>query len=154
VAVTNASGTVTDRYRYDPYGDIVAHTGASSNPWRYTGAFLDEATGLYKMGLRYYDPDLGRWTQQDAIQNLMQPPQANRYVYVGCNPANFVDPTGTQALEACATGALGGIVGGAIRTIGVAVVFLTPVALPTVGGIAATLAIGCVVGVSLEFIFG
>jgi RHS repeat-associated protein len=107
VAVTNASGTVTDRYRYDPYGDTVAVTGASSNPWRYTGAFLDEATGLYKMGLRYYDPDLGRWTQQDAVQNLMQPPQANRYVYVGCNPANYVDPTGLSHCDASSTVAAG-----------------------------------------------
>jgi len=86
--------SVTDRYRYDPYGDTAAHTGASSNPWRYTGAFLDEANGFYKMGLRFYDPDLGRWTQQDALQNLLQPAQANRYAYVGCNPTNYTDPSG------------------------------------------------------------
>lgn len=59
------------------------------------------------MGLRYYDPDLGRWTQQDAIQNLLQPTQANRYAYVGCNPANYVDPTGLSHCDASSTVAAG-----------------------------------------------
>jgi RHS repeat-associated protein len=35
------------------------------NPWRYAGQYQDISTGLYKMGARYYQPELGRWTQRD-----------------------------------------------------------------------------------------
>lgn len=45
--------------------------------------------GLYKMGARYYQPELGRWTQQDPSGA-----EANVYLYVGGNPVNFVDPSG------------------------------------------------------------
>ncbi|MEJ1200443.1 RHS repeat-associated core domain-containing protein [Streptomyces sp. CCNWLW238] len=37
---------------------------AVPQPYRYTGAYADP-TGLYKMGHRYYDPTLGRFTQPD-----------------------------------------------------------------------------------------
>jgi YD repeat-containing protein len=39
VAVTNASGSVTNSYSYDPYGVTTESTfsGAVANPWRYTG---------------------------------------------------------------------------------------------------------------------
>jgi RHS repeat-associated protein len=64
---------------------------------RYVGADQD-GTGLYKMGARYYEPALGRFTQQDPIVDLLNPKQWNRYVYVGDDPVNFVDPTGTFSL--------------------------------------------------------
>jgi RHS repeat-associated protein len=63
------------------------------NPWRYTGQYQDTTTGLYKMGARYYQPELGRWTQQDP-SGL----DANAYLYVSGNPVNFVDPSGLAFL--------------------------------------------------------
>ena len=45
-------------------------------------------------GKRYYDPGLGRWTQQDPIDQPADLRQANRYVYVGQDPVNHVDPSG------------------------------------------------------------
>jgi hypothetical protein len=41
------------------------------------------------MGARYYQPELGRWTQPDPSGQ-----DANAYAYVGANPVNFVDPSG------------------------------------------------------------
>lgn len=39
-----------------------------------------------------YDPGAGRFTQADPYPaNLLGP---SRYAYAGCNPTNFVDPTG------------------------------------------------------------
>lgn len=99
LAVTADDGTVRNRYDYGPYGETTQScpTGdCKANPWRYTGEFQD-ATGLYKIGLRYYQPDLGRWTQRDPLirsVNPTQPPEANPYAYVGCNPINYTDPTG------------------------------------------------------------
>ncbi len=62
VAVTDASGNVTNSYTYDPYGVTTETTssGAVANQWRYTGQYQDASTGLYKMGARYYQPELGR----------------------------------------------------------------------------------------------
>jgi RHS repeat-associated protein len=92
VAVTNANGGVTNSYTYDPYG-VTTETKALLtnvfNPWRYAGQYQDVSTGLYKMGARYYQPELGRWTQRDP-SGL----DANAYAYVGGNPVNFTDPSG------------------------------------------------------------
>ncbi len=89
VAVTDASGNVTNSYTYDPYGLTTKTTssGAVANPWRYTGQYQDSATGLYKMGARYYQPELGRWSQQDPSGQ-----EAN--AYAGGKTVNFVDPSG------------------------------------------------------------
>jgi RHS repeat-associated protein len=92
VAVTSSSGSVTNSYSYDPFG-VTTETKATLtnvfNPWRYTGQYQDSSTGMYKMGARYYQPELGRWTQRDP-SGL----EANAYLYVGGNPVNFTDPTG------------------------------------------------------------
>ena len=47
--------SVTDAWRYDGWGQTVASTGSSTDPWRYRGA-LDlspTASPLYAMGARY-----------------------------------------------------------------------------------------------------
>ncbi|MGH3443218.1 MAG: RHS repeat-associated core domain-containing protein [Nitriliruptorales bacterium] len=111
VAVTDVTGTTVAEYDYDPFGNTILETGpqAAANPWRFTGAYLDP-TGLYKIGERYYDPLLGRWTQQDPIINLLDPRNWNRYAYVGNDPINYRDPSG---LSGCSgwdlVGALFGI---------------------------------------------
>jgi len=89
VALIDTGATVQDTYSYDPYGKVTAGTGNSvANPWQYTGGYYDSSTKLVKLGQRFYDPSLGRWTQRDPL------PKGNRYVYAGDNPTNFVDPTG------------------------------------------------------------
>jgi RHS repeat-associated protein len=49
------------------------------------------------MGQRYYDSSIGRWTQQDPLVSLVDPMQWNRYVYVGDDPVNYVDPSGMDS---------------------------------------------------------
>ncbi len=109
VAVANGNGGVTNSYTYDPFG-VTTETKATltnlSNPWRYTGQYFDIATEMYKMGARYYQPELGRWTQRDP-SGL----DANAYAYVGGNPVNFVDPTGLFSFGDLAKVAAGAIVG-------------------------------------------
>ena len=80
-ALTNASGAVTDRYEYDAFGNTTvvpvsavstasaepnAAVTATSNPFRYCGEYWDSETGTYYLRARYYNPALGRFTQQDA----------------------------------------------------------------------------------------
>lgn len=48
-------------------------------------------------GTRYYDPSVGRWTQQDAVAGSIGDPRTvNRYAYVGNDPVNLVDPEGLR----------------------------------------------------------
>jgi RHS repeat-associated protein len=87
---------VTNTYTYDPYGltTKVTFAGAVANPWRYTGQYQDTTTGLYKIGARYYQAELGRWTQPDP-SGLDQ----NAHLYVAGNPVNFTDPSGLYCLR-------------------------------------------------------
>jgi len=88
VGITDSIGKEVNGYVYDPFGQIVAQKEQSglNNPWKFAGGYLDSSTSLYKFGVRYYDPALGRWTQQDPV--------GAGYVYAGDNPVNAVDPSG------------------------------------------------------------
>jgi RHS repeat-associated protein len=101
VAVINESGsTVSNRYGYDPYGKSTSKSESVTNPWQFASGYLDP-TGLYKFGARYYDPNLGRWTQQDAVVRL-----AN-YTYASDSPVNSVDPTGAVTFGICLSASAG-----------------------------------------------
>jgi len=92
----NSAGSRVNTYRYDPYGQALpapTHSGGIDQPYRYTSGHLDTATGLYKLGIRFYDPTLGRFTQID-------PTGADpHYTYARNNPINYVDPGGDVAFE-------------------------------------------------------
>lgn len=65
---------------------------------RFNGTMRDEvlnAQDLYRFGERYYDPQIGRWTQRDRVNQATDLRQANRYAYVGGDPINALDPNGT-----------------------------------------------------------
>ncbi|WP_224348968.1 RHS repeat-associated core domain-containing protein [Streptomyces sp. A13(2022)] len=56
------------------------------------GAYADP-TGLYKMGHRYYDPSLGRFTQPDPSGQ-----EKNSYLYAAGDPINSSDSTGLWSI--------------------------------------------------------
>lgn len=113
--VTDGSGNVIDlvsgdgtavaaKYTYDPFGGHLTATGpanpsdltvAQSNIWGFASGMYDANTGLYRFGQRYYDPAVGRWTQQDSVTHLGDPTQGNAYGYAGDDPVNNTDPQGT-----------------------------------------------------------
>jgi RHS repeat-associated protein len=97
VGLVSEGGTLLRSYRYDPFGNLITdtdHTGSAPVDYnRFTGGFQDGA-GLYHFGMRYYDPRVGRWTQQDPIESPGDLQEENRYGYVGANPTNYIDPTG------------------------------------------------------------
>lgn len=65
------------------------------NVYRYNGKELDEATGLYDYGARYYDPAIARWTGVDPLADEFAPWSPYSYVYD--NPLIHTDPTGMAA---------------------------------------------------------
>ena len=111
VGLTDSSGNLvgTERYQYDPFGNLLTDPVSptlQSNIWRYTSGQFDSGTKLTKFGVRYDDPSVGRWTQQDPIGgSLFDPRSSNRYVYARCDPINVVDPSGRDALGCLLAGA-------------------------------------------------
>ncbi len=103
-AVTQEDGTVGVRYRYDPYGNERDTTGSLSNRLRFAGQYFD-SLGHYHMGTRLYLPAIGRWTQQDPLDQTGDLYEGNRYVYAGGDPVNLTDPTGTHIVEDAYEGA-------------------------------------------------
>ena len=93
VGLTNSLGELVATYSYEPFGKLKSSTGTIANPYRWLGGlgvYHDTATGLFKMGTRYYDPDLGRFTQVDPVEGG----SANAYDYAGQDPLNNVDLDG------------------------------------------------------------
>ncbi len=86
IALTDGTGAVVNTYKYDPYGNLTTSTGSVANPWMFTGAYYDSATHYYKVGGRFYDPSIGRWTQPDSA--------GSGYDYAGDDPVSGIDPMG------------------------------------------------------------
>lgn len=106
-ALTDSTGATAATYTYEPFGKLKSSTGAIANAYRWlggAGVYFDSATGLYKMGTRYYDPSLGRFTQRDPIAGS----SFNAYDYAGQDPINRQDcngesPYAAAAIVACIT---------------------------------------------------
>ena len=60
------SGTVTHKYDYDAFGVEKKPDPLDGNPFRYCGEYYDGETKTYYLRARYYDPNIGRFTQQDT----------------------------------------------------------------------------------------
>jgi RHS repeat-associated protein len=92
IAITNASGSVTNINAYDEYG-----IPASSNVGRfgYTGQTWLPEVGMNYYKARIYSPTLGRFLQSDPIG---YGDGLNFYNYVGGDPVNSVDPSGLSQI--------------------------------------------------------
>jgi RHS repeat-associated protein len=93
VAVTDKDGNLVGRHDYEPFG---AEQGspAFNSPFRFAGELYHPNHKLYKIGARWYDPKLGRWTQPDLVEQPKDPIQSNRYLYAAQDPVNVTDPSG------------------------------------------------------------
>ena len=95
LAEADASGNITARFEYTPYGMSVPSMGLAPNGPGYTGHVNDPDTGLVYMQARYYDPSVGRFLSVDPVGP--SPGDGftfNRYNYANDNPAKFTDPDG------------------------------------------------------------
>ena len=84
---------------YKLFGTPVG-VGGTDQKWKYAGEILDAATGLYYIGARWMDPELGRWLSLDPeLGSLSAPQTMDRYVYCVNNPLRFVDPDGRKLIQ-------------------------------------------------------
>jgi RHS repeat-associated protein len=68
-----ADGDTAAHFEYDPFGNTVVlgeqSTGlAAMFRFRFSTKMLDQETGLYYYGYRFYDPVTGRWPSRDPIE--------------------------------------------------------------------------------------
>jgi RHS repeat-associated protein len=63
--LSDQTGTMQTTYAYDPFGNATL-TGASANPFQYTGREND-GTGLYYYRARYYSPAIRRFLSEDPL---------------------------------------------------------------------------------------
>ncbi|WP_420797632.1 RHS repeat-associated core domain-containing protein [Candidatus Sororendozoicomonas aggregata] len=111
-AVSNGKGEIVASNEYDHWGNITASTGTTPQ-FGYTGREPD-ATGLVYYRNRYYDPQIGRFTQLDPKGFI---DGVNRYAYVMNSPVNYVDPWGLSASNPIFNFDSGGIGSGQNNTI-------------------------------------
>ncbi len=85
---------------YKPFGTPVSPSGTEK--FEYAGEMIVSAAGtspgLYYIGARWMDPELGRWLSMDVHHGNAQCPQSlNRCVYCLNNPLTNTDPSGEIA---------------------------------------------------------
>jgi RHS repeat-associated protein len=93
--LTDATGSVTDTYGYEGYGDLAVSSGASDNPYRFSGERLDADADLYNLRARWMDPVTGRFISRDVFPGILTDPNSlHSYSYANDDPVNGIDPTG------------------------------------------------------------
>jgi RHS repeat-associated protein len=92
-ALVDSSGNIAAEYSYDPFGKIIAQSGAMAdiNPFRFSSEYFDAETGLVYYNFRYYSPDLRRWLSRDPIG---ENGGVNLYAMVNNNPVSYIDLLG------------------------------------------------------------
>jgi RHS repeat-associated protein len=101
-ALINGSGTVVERYVYDPYGKQMVLDAnfniRTSSSYAFVHGFqglrLDTMSGLYYVRNRDLSPTLGRWAEPDPIG--FQAGDTNWYRALGNKTMSATDQWGTQ----------------------------------------------------------
>ncbi|HBC73063.1 MAG: Wall associated protein [Candidatus Amesbacteria bacterium GW2011_GWB1_47_19] len=89
---TDISGKLISKQNYFTYGTTRNKSGSIFSEKQYTGQISDQdSTGLYYYNARYYNPQIGKFTQSDSAGY-----GSNLYAYVNNDPVNLVDPSGNK----------------------------------------------------------
>ena len=105
----NPNDTLVASYRYDPYGNTLAQSGAlaDANTYRFSSKEFHASTGMYYYGYRFYLPSLQRWVNRDPINEVgfrklrmirfgSEEAEINGYMFVRNRPVNVVDTFGLR----------------------------------------------------------
>jgi len=104
--LTDADGDVTDTYSYDAWGNCT-HNGETAQPYQYVGQLgyythvQDENLPLLQLGVRFYEPEAGRFTQGDRVRR----DRYSSYPYANDRPSALVDSSGGSPLVGVIAGA-------------------------------------------------
>jgi RHS repeat-associated protein len=98
--VDRLGSNVSNGKRYYPYG--IERPSATANELeKFTSYFRDAETGLDSADQRYEEPGYGRFITPDRTGGaaVQSPLSFNAYSYLGGDPVNRVDPTGSDWCE-------------------------------------------------------
>ncbi len=101
VAKSDASGTYSPAPLTDAFGDTINGT-RDTYDWNGAWGYRNEpfSGGLQKVGVRWYDPAVGRFLQLDPwLGDVYQPLTLNGYGYCVNDPVQLVDPSGENWLK-------------------------------------------------------
>jgi len=83
--------------QFTPFG---APRGTATGTWPDTNGYLGDpvnaATGLTTIGIRQYNPAIGRFLTPDPVLETGDPSQMGGYAYSGDNPVTQSDPSGQR----------------------------------------------------------
>ena len=88
--VLSEDAEILNHYSYDAFGNIIEKTEKVENRFCYNGEMLDPVTQQYYLRARFYNPVIGRFTQEDTYYG----DGLNLYQYCQANPVGYVDPSG------------------------------------------------------------
>ncbi len=81
---------VRNHYEYDAWGNATTCEEIVENRFRFNGQQYDPITQQYYLRARFYNPVIGRFTQEDTYRG----DGLNLYAYCANNPVYYVDPSG------------------------------------------------------------
>ena len=102
--LTDANETVTDTFIYTAYGEEVARTGTTTNPFGYKGAvgyYTNEETNDIYVRNRTYEPAMGCWLSADPLGFVDGPNRYRAYFVPG-----GIDPSGFISCGECSISAM------------------------------------------------
>lgn len=92
IGLMDSAGTMTDRWEYWPYGEVVSRTGTNPTPLTFLGVigyFQDVLSKLFYVRARHLRVDLARWLTSDPFW-----PSELAFAYAWSGPVQIADPTG------------------------------------------------------------
>jgi len=90
VYITGRQRQVENTYAYDALGNLRGQAGELLNWTLYTGQQYDQEMGQYYLRARFYNPMIGRFTQEDVYRG----DGLNLHDYYANNPVIYYDPSG------------------------------------------------------------
>jgi len=92
--ISDLDGNVAQHIEYVPFGEVFIEerNNTWNTPFLFNAKELDEETGLYYYGARYYEPRASLWLSTDPLQEKY--PGVSTYAYCHNNPVKLIDLDG------------------------------------------------------------
>ena len=88
--VDSEANKILNQYEYDAWGNLTTCDEKVPNRFKFNGQQYDPITQQYYLRARYYNPVIGRFTQEDTYRG----DGLNLYAYCAGNPVYYIDPSG------------------------------------------------------------
>lgn len=114
--ITDVNGEVSQHIEYFAFGEtfVEEHSNTGTTPYKFNAKELDDETGLYYYGARYFDSKTSVWVSTDPLGGynpiiekehyfdgehnggIYNSGNTSPYIYTYQNPVRFIDPNGKQ----------------------------------------------------------